>query len=441
MKKLLLSLIFVLPLQAQTVDQTLLRNARDQVFPALVHIQPVKEFFFSGEKTKVQVTGSGIIIRPDGYVLTNSHVAEKARQVKCTLSDKTEVSAEVIGTDPWTDLAVLKLNLAGAGLPAVPFAILGDSDKLQLGEMVLAMGSPLGLSRSLSMGVISSLDRYIEDEGEMVSPYNLWIQTDAAINPGNSGGPLVNLSGQVIGINARALIFGENLGFAIPANTARFVIDQLIRNGDVERSWLGVEWQEVNEYARYTGLKNLNGVLVAQVEPGSPADTSGLKPGDLVTAINGRPVQAWYREELPRIRLNIANLPVGSEVELTIRREDQNQTLKMITGKTGKFFGDEFECLEWEMAVEEITERVARNFNLPAPAGVLVSGVRRGGKAQEAGLERGAVLLKMDGQDIRDLTHFKELFRAAKSDQAHLLVSLTGPSQRYSLIPAGDQND
>jgi len=213
---------------AQKNLQSEMLTAKNKVLPALVHIEPIKEVFSSGKRVKVQVTGSGVIFSPEGYVLTNNHVAEKAHNVKCTLANRDEVPAEVVGLDALTDLAVLKLDLSKKDYKTVDFAEFGDSDKLEVGEIVMALGSPLGLSRSLSMGVISSLDRYFEDQGEMVSPFNLWIQTDAAINPGNSGGPLINLQGEIIGVNARAIIFGENLGFAIPINTAKLVIERIL---------------------------------------------------------------------------------------------------------------------------------------------------------------------------------------------------------------------
>ena len=193
MKYLYLIFLITTSLYAQEDFQKKILQAKKKVFPALVHIQPVKEFFSEGEKQKVQVTGSGVVISDEGYVVTNNQVAEKANYVKCMLSSKIEVTAKVVGLDPWTDLAVLKLNLQEADIDSLPFAGFGDSDQLEVGEIAIALGSPLGLARSLSLGVISSVERYFNDEGEMISPFNLWIQTDAAINPGNSGGPLINL--------------------------------------------------------------------------------------------------------------------------------------------------------------------------------------------------------------------------------------------------------
>ena len=341
----------------KTFDQKIL-EAGEKVFPALVHIQPIKEVFASGEKRRVQVTGSGVIISEDGLVVTNNHVAEKARFVNCTLSSKHEVEAEVVGLDPWTDLAVLKLDLEKAGLKKVPYAKFGDSDKLEVGRIVMALGSPLGLSRSLSLGVISSIERYFDDVGEMVSLFNLWIQTDAAINPGNSGGPLVDLSGRIIGINARAMIFGENLGFAIPSNTVKYVIDQIKNYGEVERSYIGIDWQEIKEYRIYKNQSDLEGVLVASVEPNSPAEEAGLKPGYLITKINNKKVSALYKEELPQIRLLISNLPIDTKMTFEALTEEGVNQISLITKKQGKFSGNEFICDEWGLSVKELTPRI-----------------------------------------------------------------------------------
>jgi len=421
------------------LDQKIV-SARKMVFPALVHIQPIKEVFASGEKRKVQVTGSGVIFSRDGYVLTNNHVAEKAKYVRCTLSSRQELEAEVVGLDPWTDLAVLKLNLKAAGLKSVPFARFGNSDSIQVGQIVLALGSPLGLSRSLSMGVISSVDRYFDDVGEMISPFNLWLQTDAAINPGNSGGPLVNLAGTVIGINSRAVIYGQNLGFAIPINTAKYVIRQILKQGEVQRSRIGVNWQEIKAYRKYKKQPALEGVLIAGVEKNSPAAKAGLKPGDLVTAINGRPVSAVFKEELPKMRLLIANLPIHSLMRFTLLESGKKKTVQLLSVRQGKFNGNEFECADWGLSVKEITPRIRRNFQFKSAQGVLVSGVRRGSPAAESGVRRGYVISKIDGQPVKDLPDFKKKYAAfgKNTAKAHLLFLQFSKRNRFALI-RGDE--
>ncbi len=438
---LLLLIVPVLMVSAQSLESKI-NKARARVFPALVHIQPIKEFVEFGEPQKVQITGSGFIFTPDGYVLTNNHVAEKAKFVLCVLSSKQEVEAEVVGLDPWTDLAVLKLKLKEAGLKRVPYAPLGNSDRLQVGQIVLALGSPLGLARSLSMGVISSVDRYFEDMGEMTSPYNLWIQTDAAINPGNSGGPLIDLQGRVIGINARAITFGENLGFAIPINTAKYVIDQLLKNGEVERSWIGVEWQEIKEFRTYSGRPNLEGVLVAFVSKNSPAEKAGIKPGMVVTEIDGQPVSAVYKEELPKVRLFVSTLPVGKKIK--IRFLDANFQMRetvLTTEKLGKFSGNEYYCAEWGMSVKEITPRLMKEYQLNDSKGVLVSGVVMGGRAQEAGVFAGTILKKVDNQNIQSLQEFTTLYENSfgKDETDHLLLLKIGDVNRFALIKGKTQ--
>lgn len=414
--------------------------AKEKVFPALVHIQPIKEVFAAGEKKKVQVTGSGVIFRPDGYVLTNNHVAEKADYLRCTLSSRKELEAKVVGLDPWTDLAVLKLDLESAGLKEVPFARFGDSDSVQVGQSVLALGSPLGLSRSLSRGVISSVDRYFDDVGEMISPFNLWLQTDAAINPGNSGGPLVDLDGRVIGINSRAVIYGQNLGFAIPINTAKYVIGQILEKGEVQRSWIGIKLQEIKEYRKYVKKPQLEGVLIAGVDENSPAQKAGLKPGDLVLEINKMPVSAVFKEELPPIRLLIANMPIHSKIVFTVLTNDKLRSIEVSSEKQGEFSAHEFECSEWGFSVKEITPRIKKNFQLDSQAGVLISGVRRGSPAEEGGVIRGYVLSKIDNRKIKDLHDFKKkyaLFRNDKRD--HLLYLHFSKRNRFALITGGTQ--
>ena len=337
---------------------------------------------------------------------------------------------------------MLKLDLEKAGLKEVPYADFGNSDNLQVGQVVLALGSPLGLSRSLSMGVVSSVDRYFEDTGDMISPFNLWIQTDAAINPGNSGGPLVDLQGHIIGINARAVVFGENLGFAIPSNTVKFVIDQIINKGEVQRSWIGISWQEIKEYRKYKNKSELKGVLIASVEKNSPAERAGLRPGDMVTAINGQPVSAVYREELPKIRLLIANMPIGSPLRFSLLSGDEPKTVTLLTEKQGKFSGTEFQCDEWGLSVKEITPRIAKNFQLDSSRGVLISGVRRGSKADEADIGRGYILLKIDGAPVKNLDDFKQRYQQYIKNprEDHLLFLKFFRNNRFALIK-GDRGE
>lgn len=428
--------LFCLPLAAQQNFQEKILQAKQKVFPALVHIQPVKEFYAEGEKQKVQVTGSGVVISADGYVVTNNHVAEKAHSVRCMLSSKQEVTAKVIGLDPWTDLAVLKLNLDEAGLDSIPYAGFGDSEKIEVGQIVMALGSPLGLARSLSMGVVSSVERYFNDVGEMISPFNLWIQTDAAINPGNSGGPLINLDGDIIGINARAVVFGENLGFAIPANIVTYVVKQILEKGEVERSYIGVEWQEIKEYRESVEKLDLLGVLVAGVESDSPAELAELMPGDIVTQINGIRISAVHREELPKIRLLIANLPVHSIIRFHVLRNSKEYEISVKSDKQGKFRGNEFNCEEWGISLQEITPRIVNNLQLENDEGVLVSSVKNGSKASKADIRPGQIILKINNEEIKELEDFKIKYEQFKKqqDKSFLLFLISGQNNYFALI-------
>jgi serine protease Do len=428
--------IFFWDIYAADDLQNKILQAKNKVLPALVHIEPVKEVFSSGKRIKVQVTGSGIIFTPDGYVLTNNHVAEKARLVNCTLANRDEVPAEVIGLDALTDLAVLKLDLSKQDYKNVEYVQFGDSDSLEVGEIVMALGSPLGLSRSLSMGVVSSIDRYFEDRGQMVSPFNLWIQTDAAINPGNSGGPLVNLKGEVIGINARAIFFGENLGFAIPVNTAKLVIERILKEQAVKRSWIGVEWQEIKEYKKYKDHPDLKGVLISYVEEDSPAQKAGLMAGDLVFAIDDHPVSAEYKEELPKIRKFISEVEVGTTITFHYKRANKGQKVELSTAQRGKFEGNEFECKNWGLSVQEITPRIIQNLKLQDEKGVLVSGIRIGSIADEAEIFRGYVIRFVDNEEIQDLEHFKMVYQRLEEipEKGIMLRLIFRNSTRFALL-------
>jgi len=435
-KFILSSLFFVIPLFAQYKFQNQILEAKNKVLPALVHIQPVKEIFASGKRVKVKVTGSGIIFSPDGLVLTNNHVAEKAKYVVCTLSNKDEVAAQVVGLDALTDLAVLKLDLSGKDYKTVGYINFGDSDSLQVGQFVMALGSPLGLSRSVSLGVISSLDRYFEDRGEMVSPFNLWIQTDAAINPGNSGGPLVDMDGNVIGINARAITFGENLGFAIPINTAKLVIDRILKDKEVKRSYIGIEWQEIKDLKYYKNDPSLSGVLVSHIDKNSPAEKAGIEPGDIIYSLNDAEISAVFREELPFIRKKISEISVGDKITFTLLRNNKKIQMELVTDLRGKFEGNEFECKDWGISVKEITSRIAKNFKLKNSDGVLVSGIRRGSMADDAKIFRGDIITQIDNKKIINLEQFKDIYQSlvALPDNGRMLHLSYRNSVKFALL-------
>ena len=437
-----LAVSFSLPSQASRFDaaQKAIYRARDRVFPALVHIEPILEVYRSGEKGRMAVTGSGVIFSPEGYVLTNNHVVERAERVTCYLEDQQEVPATVLGRDPASDVAVLKLDLRRVK-GKLPFATLGDSSTVQIGEHVMAMGSPLGLARSVSLGVVSSVDRYLPEDqmpaGAATGLYNTWIQTDAAINPGNSGGPLVDLEGRVIGINSRAVpIFGENVGFAIPINIVKEVAATLIAKGTVHRSWIGAYWQPLKVLPNYLDLEEKRGVVIGSIAPGSPADRAGLKVGDLVVSFGGHPVSVRYEEELPAFRKLEADMPIGTSVPVTTVRGGKARSVSVSTVARVSEESDDFECREWGFTVRDINDEIARAKNLDFARGVIVTGVKRGSFAADAELSEGDVIVKIESQEPKSLLDFSSLYRGLVGDHVPriLMVTKRGSVLHYHVL-------
>ena len=405
-------------------------RAKDRVAPAVVHIRPVKEVYAQGRREEVLVVGSGFIITPDGYVVTNEHVAGESRIVRCVLYDRSEVDATVVGTDRYTDIALLKLETDRTDLPTVR---LGASDTLTSGQTVLALGSPHGLARTVSMGIISETRRFLGEGGGMMSPYNTWIQTDAAINPGNSGGPLVNLAGEVVGVNTRRMSGADNVGFAIPIDIAKEVVDALREDGRVTRSWFGVTLQEMMSK---TDDLSQRGVVIADVEGASTAAQAGIRPGDTLLAVDGVEVDARYAEDLPRVHKLIADLEIGRTYPLRIGRGDEVREIPVETEERSELEGKEVEFAEWGFTASEITPAFARRMQLPSTQGVLVSGVQVGGYAANAGLVEGDILLTMDGHDLTDFQTFQELYeeRATSGQRLVLLDVRRGALMRFVLI-------
>ena len=417
---LMLAVLWCGSLLAQSEQglQKAIFSARDQVLPALVHIEPVVKIFSRGEEQKTVVTGSGVIFSDQGFVLTNHHVADNAEKVWCTLSNRERITATVVGSDPSTDIAVLKLNLSELKDPKVPHARLGNSAALEVGQIVLALGSPLGLSRSVSMGVVSSIDRYFPDRGEMVSPYNLWIQTDAAINPGNSGGPLINLDGDVVGINARAVFFAENLGFAIPINLVREVAEEIIRGSSVKRAWLGVEFKDIKDLRAYLDDPDFAGVLVSNVERLSPAEKAGIQVGDVLLQIDGGELNAPFEEDLPGVRKVVAGLPVDQSLPFAYWRDGKRYQSR-VTPITEPFTDEtEVEIPDLGVVVQNLSLGIFRMQQLDSYQGVYVSSIKPGSRGEEGNFRRGDVVVTVNGENINSAESLKEkLSGALKSDK------------------------
>jgi serine protease Do len=357
-------------------------EARRRVYPALVNISAVKRFFEQGHARRTSAGGSGVVVSPDGYVLTNYHVAAHATHILCRLPSGEELEASVVTDDPLTDLSVLKLHLERRRTPGpVPFAKLGDPAALEVGDQVLAMGNPMLLGSSMTLGIVSNPRRVfirataddIRDldleDGERTGLLTRWIQHDALILPGNSGGPLVDMKGEVVGINE---LGGGGVGFAIPANVAASVLAAARRTGEVERGWLGLGILPVQK----AGLER--GALVADVWPGSPARKAGLEPGDVLLAIDGAPVNARFFEEVPLVYQAIADLEPGSAVRLLLQRQGQDRTVQATVERMGRFLGEEEELPELGATVQQITTAMALFRRYPDASGVLITGVRPG---------------------------------------------------------------
>lgn len=450
--KFLLPIIFLFSLSAFAASpdnstQEKIFSARDKVMTALVHIQPVIKNYATGEMEKQAVVGSGIIIHPDGYVVTNYHVAGKAERIICTLADKEIVPATYIGGDPMTDISVIKLDLSNYK-NKINIAEFGNSDSVQVGQYVMALGSPLSLSRSLSFGVISTKDRYFSAEfrlpsGERTGRYNLWLQTDAAINPGNSGGPLVDLNGKIIGINSRAQTFANNIGFAIPINVVKAVVAEIIDHKKVIRSWIGLHCQPLQEMEEYFGTNANTGVLISSIDPGSPAEKSFLKAGDIILELDSTPVSARFVEEMPFFYNMIAQYKPGSEVSLKVLRNDQTFNFKVVTKQLGDLQGEDFESKGWGFTVKEITRQMQVENQLNDTTGVLVIGVKNVGSAEESGLRRQDVISKINDIHIQNFEDFIATYNELtkeKIEKILLTINRSGAT-RFVLLDISKEKD
>lgn len=424
---------------AQTLQEQILA-ARDKVTPALVNVQPITDVYSSGERRSATGVGSGFIFDEQGHVITNYHVAGRAKRLIITLSNKQRVPGVVVGEDPLTDIAVLKLEL-GEGQVMPPPVALGDSDVLAVGEYVMALGSPLALQRSLSFGVVSSKDRYLSDSfklptGEKTGSFNTWIQTDAAINPGNSGGPLVNLEGTVVGVNARGAFGASSIGFAIPINIVKEVAAELIRTGHVSRSWLGLTFQPREELAQYFESESVPGVVIRSVEPDSPAGRVGIQAGDMLLEYRGERASAQFTEELPELYKRIADTPIGELVAVAVSRGDDVLEFTLTTEERGQSSSDEMECESWGFTARGITRELALEFNLPDSTGVIVAGVKPNGAAFRARLFPGDRIVAIEDAPVANLDDLRDMYRGyddARQD-AVLLTVMRRHSRRWVLI-------
>jgi serine protease Do len=349
----------------------------------------------------VRSMGSGFIINAAGYIVTNNHVVEGATDIRVKMADGRDMAAKVVGRDPKTDLALIKVE--ASGLPVIP---LGDSTKLQVGEPVMAIGNPFGLEQTVTTGIVSATGRVIGQ-----GPYDDFIQTDASINPGNSGGPLINGQGQAVGINAA--IFSQSggsvgIGFAIPIDQAKSVVTQLAGSGKVTRGWLGVTIQPLTaELARGFNVTEGTGALVAGVQDKSPAARAGIKAGDIITQYDGQKVSK--SADLPKL---VAATPVGRQVPVTVVREGKTVALNVTIAQMDEPGQPAVAQAEEEkgplgLTVETVTPSIAKELKLSEPRGVVVRGVRSGSPAENAGVRAGDVITEVNHQAVADAAQMK----------------------------------
>jgi serine protease Do len=360
--------------------------------------------------------GSGFIIDKDGYIVTNNHVVEGADKIKVILKDDSEYTAEIVGRDPVTDIALIKVDAKG-NLPTVP---MGSSDNLKVGEWVAAIGSPFGLEHTVTAGIVSAKGRVIGS-----GPYDDFIQTDASINPGNSGGPLINMRGEIVGINTMIIAGGNGIGFAIPIDQAKDIVAQLKTSGEVTRGWLGVTIQDLKgDLAAYYGLKDKSGVMVASVVPGDPADQAGIQPKDIITEVDGKKVTTG--RDLTNLA---ARLGVGDTSKVTVWRDGRQQTLEVKVGKrplTVAAVSDHQQQEkegEYGFQVTELTPEVAQRYNVKDATGVIVVNVAPKSKAQAAGIQQGDLIIEINRKNVASVKDFKNLIdQHKKGEGINLLV-------------------
>ncbi|MDH4162070.1 MAG: DegQ family serine endoprotease [Nitrospirota bacterium] len=389
---------------------------------------------------KEQSLGSGVLVSEDGYIVTNNHVIEKSQEIKVLLSNKRDYKAKLIGADPKTDIAVIKIE--ASGLPALSW---GDSNKLRVGELVFAIGNPFGLNSTLTMGVISAVGR----ANVGIADYEDFIQTDAAINPGNSGGALINARGELVGINTAIVSRSggyQGIGFAVPSGMARQVMESLIKYKKVVRGWLGVSIQEVtSDLAEEFGAKDLKGALVSGVMKGSPAEKAGIRQGDVILRYNGKEV-----EDTGHLRNMVSQTPVGTRVSVNLLCNKKESTIEVVIAELPKKIGDaagsdEQNSEEPEesnalsgLTVRELTPSLAKRFGLhETETGLVVVKVDPGSSAFEAGIRPGDQILQINQQDIATMNDYRKIIGRTKAkDRMLMLIRRKGEDLFVTIKPS-----
>ncbi|MFW5652413.1 MAG: trypsin-like peptidase domain-containing protein [Planctomycetota bacterium] len=410
--------LFMAGCQTRTeLAQPTKREGFNELLDAVVRIDVREANFSDGMRQIVRGVGSGVILDEEGYILTNAHVVgPDAEEIIITLANLETIDAELIGWDHWTDLALVQMNmekLRERGL-GFSYAEFGNSEDLYPGQVVFAVGTPNGLTRTVTRGIISNRDRYFaasnQIRGYETGFFNNWLQTDAAINPGNSGGPLVDEAGAVIGINTRSYLGSNNLSFAVPINIAAEILPQLKTEGNVTRSYIGLSPAPLRDLEGFFGLEANVGMLIETVDPGSPAAAAGLRAGDIVLNLNGNPLDVRFPEQIPPVLHRIAESPVGAELTFEILRNGNNIPVVVQTEALESRVGERWAFEQWGISVEELSKAVAREQSFRSSDGVIVTGILQAFPADQAGLSRGDVILSINRSPIQSLDELKSAY-------------------------------
>ncbi len=427
------------------VEKTSTRNSQGGQIPEEMFNHPFFEQFFGPQFRQQQQQkpkeytqrgqGSGFIISKDGFILTNNHVVEGADSIKVTLSDDRDFDAKVIGTDPQTDVALIKIE-DPENLPVLP---LGDSANLEAGEWVIAIGNPFGLIQTVTVGVVSATGR----SSVGISEYENFIQTDAAINPGNSGGPLLNGRGEVVGINTA--LFSRTggymgIGFAIPINMAKSIEEQLHKDGKVTRGWLGVVIQNIDKnLAESFGLKEVRGILISEVQKDSPASAAGLQQGDVILRLNSVELQ-----DVSDLRNRVALIQPGSKAIVEIMRNGREKKVQVSIAEqpsnfsksgSGSIDGDSLD--QYGLTLQELTPELAKKFEYEEDSGLIISDVATGSAAEEAGLKPGQLVEEVNRKRVSNLKELDKVLKQSKSDKVLLRIR-AGNYSTYVVLAAKD---
>ena len=392
----------------------------DAVFPSVVRIDAKQEVYAEGKRKLEAGTGSGVIIDEQGRILTNYHVAGRAAELYVTLFNKERIPARLIGDDHWTDLAIIQMDMEQVKSKGIKFtfAALGESATLVPGQDVMAIGTPFGFNRTCTLGVVSNTDQVMPgrltiDQYE-TGDFANWIQMDTPINPGNSGGPLVDMTGRVIGINTRG--GGQNLNFAVPIDIAREVVASILRTatdgqkGHVPRSDLGLDLKPLQGFESFYNIDINKGVLIESIDRNSPASRAGAQAQDILLELNAVATNARFPEEIAPIRKRIGDLPVGSDVVLTVKRGTETLKLNAKTEKLESRVGREQEFKTWGLTVRDISRNYANQNQLEDDKGVVITSLSPGYPAYKADLQNEDVIVRINEKPVADLDEFIKLY-------------------------------